>query len=74
MASLPTDPREIKTLTDTIAGDVLASGARTVPAVRKVARESLATLRPDLFVVVTVDHASGFIDIDIRDKRRKPKQ
>ncbi|MBL8844780.1 MAG: hypothetical protein JNN24_03320 [Hyphomicrobium zavarzinii] len=35
---LPTDPRVIRALCDTIAGDVFAVGARTLPAIRTAAR------------------------------------
>lgn len=66
---LPTDPRVIRALCDTIAGDVFASGARTLPAIRTAARASLASLRPDLKCVVTVNHDDGLFEIDIRERR-----
>lgn len=69
MGGIPTDLRVLQGLCDTIAGDVLASGARTLPAIRKAAGASLASLRPDLTCVVTVNHDDGLFEIDIRERR-----
>lgn len=66
---LPTDPRVIRALCDTIAGDVFASGARTLPAIRTAARALLETLRPDLTLVATVNHRDGLYEIDIRERK-----
>ena len=67
IGKVPTDLKEARALADVISADVMASGARTLPTIRKAARESLASLRPDLRVVVTIDHECGLYSIDIRD-------
>jgi len=67
---LPTDPQEVRALADVIAADVLASRERTFHGIRRVAQASIATLRPDLKAVVTVNRATGLVEIDIRERGR----